>query len=154
MSSTMRFDPAHAGRLAGIRRMFFSKRVHVVDVRPAPALPARDTQECYRFRDLGASEWCTAGDDGLHTGTTAACAPNAIPLDFDSAVSLSYRYLDEADLAAERGDTAGEFQWSRWAEILQLWAAKGRQPTPVIVRYSAVHADDQAVTFSEMTRRN
>ena len=115
-----------------------------------------ETQTVYRFWD--GTDWCVADDDGVRRGVTAACAHNAEPLDFDTAVSLSYAYLDRADIAETAGDEETEYRWAGWAEQLQLWAAKrvgapGRAGA-VSLRRSAVHADDQAVSFAEMTRRN
>lgn len=127
------------------------------------------TATAYRFWD--GADWCVADEDGVRRGVVAACAHNAEPLDFDTAVSLSYAYLDRADIAEAAGDEETEYRWASWAEQLQLWAAKrvgapGRvwsgydlasgadRTVTMIVRRDAVHADDQAVSFAEMTRRN
>ena len=114
------------------------------------------TATAYRFWD--GADWCVADEDGVRRGVVAACAHNAEPLDFDTAVSLSYAYLDRADAAEAAGDEETEYRWASWADQLQLWAAKrvgapGRAGA-AIVRRDAVHADDQAVSFAEMTRRD
>lgn len=111
-----------------------------------------------RWRDERTGTWYTADDTGICTGLVEALRGEVEPLDFDTAIDLSYRYLEEADLAETRGDAAAEEQWAMWAEQLQIWAARsvgapGRAGT-VSLRRSSVHHDEQAVSFAAMTRRN
>jgi hypothetical protein len=117
-----------------------------------PATLPAVTATCYRYRELGASQWRTASASGIQSGPAAALSADALPLDFDSAIDLAHRYREEADLAADRGDEAADEQWSLWAEELEIWAAK-RRPPPGIIRRTAVYACDQHPTFAEMTRR-
>jgi len=119
--------------------------------RPVPALPSVSATR-YRFRDLGDADWRTAGDTGIESGPAAACGIDVLTLDFDTAIELAHRYLEEADLAESRGDEAAEYQWSRWAEVLEIYAAR-RRSAPGRVIVNRVHHDDQAVSFAMLTRR-
>ena len=110
-----------------------------------------------RWRDERTGTWYIADSTGIRSGLVEALRGDVEQLDFDTAIDLSYRYLEEADLAETRGDAAAEEQWATWAEQLQLWAAR-RVGAPgrvqgACLRHTAVHHDDQAVSFAEMTRR-
>lgn len=137
---------------------------------PVPALPSTCTIRA-RYLHLRTGIWYTADASGIRAGLTEAVIGDVQPLDFDTALDLSQRYLEEADLAEARGDAKAEEQWATWAEQLQIWAAQrvpapgrlrtaavgedrsdgGQRPTHVIIR--PVHADDQAVSFAALTRR-
>ena len=127
---------------------------------PAPAL--RSVCEIRaRWRDERTGTWHTADDRGIRSGLVEALRGEIEPLDFDTAISLSYAYLDRADRAEAAGDEETEYRWASWAEQLQLWAAK-RVPAPgrvgasrasVIIRRT-IHHDDQAVSFAALTRRD
>lgn len=124
---------------------------------PLPRLP-RTSDLRARFLDLRAAVWYVADDTGIRSGTVEAVMGHVHQLDFDTALDLSQRYLEEADLAQAAGDEAAEEQWSTWAEQLQIWAAQ-RRPAPgrvvsLSIRREAVHACDQMPPFSEMTRRD
>lgn len=119
---------------------------------PVPALPSVSATR-YRFRDIADADWSTAGDTGIETGAAAACGAYVAALDFDMAIELSYRYLEEADLAEARGDEAAEYQWSRWAEVLEIYAARRRAAPGRVVVNRGVHHDDQAPSFAALTRR-
>lgn len=137
---------------------------------PAPRLPAVCATRA-RWRDERTGTWYVADSAGIRSGLCAAVTGDVQQLDFDTAIDLSYRYLEEADLAETAGDATAEEQWATWAEQLQLWAAR-RVGAPgrvlggidyasgpdrtycITVQRTAVHHDDQAVSFAEMTRRN
>lgn len=123
---------------------------------PVPALRSVCALRA-RWRDERTGTWYTADDRGIRSGLVEALRGEIEPLDFDTAIDLSYRYLEEADLAESAGDAAAEEQWATWAEQLQIWAARrvggpGRAGA-VSVRHAAVHHDEQAVSFAAMTRR-
>ena len=122
---------------------------------PAPAL--RSVCEIRaRWRDERTGTWYTADDRGIRSGLVEALRGDVDQLDFDTAIDLSYRYLEEADLAEARGDAAAEEQWATWAEQLQIWAARrvGGPGRAQPIQRTAVHACDQQPSFAEMTRRN
>ena len=137
---------------------------------PTPRLPAVCATRA-RWREERNGTWYTADSTGIRSGLVAAVSGDVQQLDFDTAIDLSYRYLEEADLAESAGDAAAEGQWAMWAEQLQIWAAR-RVGAPgrvvggidyasgpgrtycITVQRTAVHHDDQAVSFAEMTRRN
>lgn len=123
---------------------------------PLPRLPQRCEIRA-RFLALATATWLVADERGIRSGTVEAVLGDVRPLDFDTAIDMAQRYLEEADLAEAAGDDAAEEQWSTWAEQLEIWAAKHRTaPGRVValsIRREAVHACDQHPSFSEMTRR-
>lgn len=117
---------------------------------PVPALPRLATNR-YRFID-DRRPWRVVDDTGIRAGAVAAVYTDTVDLTFDLAIDFAHRFREEADLAYTRRDEKAEYQWSLWAEELEIWAAKHR-PAPAIVVRRSVHHDEQDVSFAAMTRR-
>lgn len=118
---------------------------------PAPALPRLATNR-YRFVD-DRRPWRVVDDSGIRSGAVAAVLHDTENLTFDLAIDFAHRFREEADLAYTRRDEKAEYQWSLWAEELEIWAAKHRPAPGRVISRSAVHACDQQPSFAEMTRR-
>ena len=100
----------------------------------------------------GAGSWRCADDQGISAGPSVVLGDVEL-LDFDTALDLSQRYLENADLARDVSDEVAEERWATWAEELQIWAARSQSARgSIVIRHHAVH-DDSIPAFSELCRR-
>jgi hypothetical protein len=110
----------------------------------------------YIFRD-NTGTWRCASEIGLETGLRTITGEISA-LTFDVAITLAHHYRDQADAAEKLGYAIAEEDWSTWAELLEIWAARSvgapgaiRSTTtsPITVRYHNRFDGDEP-DFSEM----